>query len=96
MALRPPTTSNPLKEHEMTTVANQPVGPDSVSGSVAPGKKSRVGDRACFMTQPAPSDLLRAGGVYAGTLGGANGAGHGLPLASAPPLTKIESKHPGV
>lgn len=74
----------------MTTVANQPVGPDSISGSVGKGSKSNVGNRECFLgAARKPSDFV--GGVHAGTMGGALGPGHGaLPKATAGTLTSIE------
>lgn len=72
----------------MTTVANQAVSGDTVSGKVAAGKKSNIGNRATFLGGSRPGTT--ASGVYAGTLGGSLGPGSGLPSESAAPLTKIE------
>lgn len=76
----------------MTSVANQPVPGDVLGTTAAPGKKSKIGDRAGFLgTGPSPNKTV--GGVYAGTLGGSTGPGTGLPGESAGTLTKIEAAH---
>lgn len=73
----------------MTTVANQPVSGDNISGSVAGGTKSNVGNCAGFLGAGARPNTT-VGGVSAGTLGGSVGASTGMPKSSAGTLTSIE------
>lgn len=74
----------------MTTVCNQSVGPDSVSGSVKSGTKSNVGNCAGFLGSGQRSEQQNNPGLEAGTLGGAVKAGTGMPKSSAGVLTSIE------
>lgn len=73
----------------MTSVANQSVGPDSISGSVGKGSKSDVGSRESFLGA-ARSPSAFVGGVHAGAMGGSIGPGTGFPKATAGTLTSIE------
>lgn len=78
----------------MTSVANQPVGADSISGSVGKGVKSHAGERGTFLA-PATSANATVGGVFGGTPGGSVGPGaNGLPKAGAAvaTLTSVEKK----
>jgi hypothetical protein len=76
----------------MTSVANQPVGADSVSGSVKGGVKSANSNHAGFLgSGKAPQTLAP---IATGTLGGSVGSGAGFPKASAPVLTSIEKPLP--
>lgn len=78
----------------MTTVANQPVGADSLSSkTMSSGQKSNVGNRESFLGKGQTGNMV--GGVHAGTLGGSLGPGHGLPGATAGTLTSIEKAKKG-
>jgi len=81
----------------MTSVANQPVGPDGLSRTGA-GVKSNVGNRESFLDGAGVTADGKYRQVSAGTPGPANGPGHGLPGATAGTLTGIEKprKNEGV
>jgi hypothetical protein len=79
----------------MITVANQPVGADSLSsGTMNSGKKTNVGVRASFLGgKVVPGRTV--GGEYAGTLGGAVGPGHDLPQTTAGTLGGVDKPRRG-
>lgn len=73
----------------MTSVANQPVGGDNISGSIKGGTKSANSNHAGFLGSGSPPNVV-PNPQTAGTLGGSTGPGHGLPGETAANLTAID------
>lgn len=73
----------------MTTVANQPVGPDSISGHVKGGTSSGAKNHPGFLGAGIAPGMYQQ--ESAGTPGGKLGPGSGFPLAAAGILTGLES-----
>jgi hypothetical protein len=79
----------------MTTVAGQPVGPDSITGTVKGGTKSNVGNTAGWLgagqTTPGSPNAKITAGTPGGPLGHRPGAS--VSSSSAATLTSIEAKY---